>query len=244
MPQSQNSFLASLSEHDFSVIQPYLKPVELVHQDTLYRTGQPLDRVYFPKSAVISLVVGLASGQMAEIAMVGHDGLVGGSAGLGMKVSLNEATVQLPGSAFLLDAATLKAAADNHPSFREALFRREQLVLLQAQQSAACNVNHQIEKRLARWLLRSHDLAMTESLLLTQEFLSQMLGVRRTSVTLIAQTLQRSGLIKYRRGNIRILDAVGLAELACECHEAIRAHSKALLGINTPAEPAPGSGVL
>jgi CRP-like cAMP-binding protein len=238
MPQSQNDFLATLSPGDFSIIRPHLKSVELAHQVMLYRTGQPLDRVYFPVSAVISLVVGFANGQMAEVAMVGRDGLVGGGAGMGVKVSLNDATVQIPGSAFLLDAAKLKAAAEAHPSFREALFRREQLVLLQAQQSAACNGTHLVEKRLARWLLRSRDLAMTDALPLTQEFLAQMLAVRRTSVTLTASSLQRAGLIKYRRGKLQILDALGLAELACECHQTLKSHSEALLGI-VPAQSPP-----
>ena len=231
MPPSQNDFLATLSEHDFSVIKPHLKTVKLSHQATLYRTGEPLDRVYFPQSAVVSLVVNLADGQMAEIAMVGRDGVVGGCTGLGLKLSLHDATVQIPGAAFLLDAERLRSAADTHPSFRAALFRYEQLVLLQAQQAAACNANHPIEKRLARWLLRSHDLAMSESLPLTQEFLSQMLGVRRTSVTLVASALQKAGLIKYRRGHISIKDGDGLRELACECHEMLKGHSEALLGI-------------
>jgi CRP-like cAMP-binding protein len=240
MSQSENEFLATLSQHDYSLIQPHLKSIELSHQAVLYRAGQPMDRVYFPKTAVLSLVVRLASGEMVEIAMVGHDGLVSGCVGLGVTRSLNEATVQIPGSALVLDAAKLKAAADTYPSFRAALFRREQLVLLQAQQAAACNANHPIEKRLARWLLRSHDLAMRDSLPLTQEFLSQMLGVRRTSVTIIANTLQKAGLIKYRRGHIRILDAQALAEVACECHETLKSNSQRMLGI-APAQPVAGT---
>jgi len=240
MSQSQNGFLATLSQHDFALIKSDLKTVELPHQAVLYRTGQPMDRVYFPKTAVLSLVVRLASGEMVEIAMMGHDGLVGGCVGLGVTRSLNEVTVQIPGPSFVLDAAKIKAAAETYPSFRAALFRREQLVLLQAQQAAACNVNHPIEKRLARWLLRSHALAMRDSLPLTQEFLSQMLGVRRTSVTIIANTLQKAGLIKYRRGHIQILDAEGLAEVACECHETLKSNSQTMLGI-APAQPAAGT---
>src|SRR4051812_3994334 len=137
MSQSQNSFLESLSPDDFSLIKPHLKKVGLAHQAVIYRTGQTMDRVYFPTSGVLSLVVRLASGALVEIAMMGRDGLVGGCVGLGVVRSLNEVTVQIPGSSLLLDAAKLKSAAETHPSFRAALFRREQLVLLQAQQAAA-----------------------------------------------------------------------------------------------------------
>jgi CRP-like cAMP-binding protein len=231
MPQSQNGFLATLSAEDFSVIEPHLRKVQLTQQKMLYRTGDPIDRVYFPTTAVLSLVVRLFNGQMAEIAMLGRDGLVGGCTGMGVTRSLNEVTVQIPGTAFVLDAAKLKAGADTHTSFRAALYRREQLVLLQAQQAAACNINHPMECRLARWLLRSQDLALTTTLPLTHEFLSQMLGVRRTTVTLLAGALKKAGLIKYRRGHIEILDAEGLQEQACECHVTLKSHSQSLLGI-------------
>jgi CRP-like cAMP-binding protein len=241
MPQSENGFLATLTASDFAVIEPDLTIIELRHSTILYRTGDRLDQVYFPRSAVLSLVVNLPSGQMAEIAMLGRDGVVGGCVGMGVPLSLNDVTVQIPGSSLVLPASKLKDAAEKHASFRAALFRREQLVLLQAQQAAACNVNHPIEKRLARWLLRSYDLAMTETLPLTQEFLSQMLGVRRTSVTLVAIALQKAGLIKYARGRIRITDVEGLRQLACECHVTLRSYSKELLGI-VPVEPAAPMG--
>jgi CRP-like cAMP-binding protein len=228
--QSPNHLLASLPAADFDALRSHLKPVELRHETVLFEVGETIDRVYFPHSGVISLVVSLASGEMIETGMVGCDSLLGGSSALDGKVSLNKAIVQIPGTASALGLDHLRHLADVSVAFRTTLIRHEQLILVQAQQSAACNITHTVEARLARWLLRCRDLMESDDLALTQEFVSQMLGVRRTSVSIVAGTLQQAGLIRYRRGHIRILDLQGLQDGACECYETVRSQSERLLG--------------
>ena len=134
-----------------------------------------------------------------------------------------------PESIHALDLDRLRCLADKSIAFRKTLIRHEQLILVQAQQSAACNVSHALEARLARWLLRCRDLMTSDNLVLTQEFVGQMLGVRRTSVTLVASTLQQAGLIKYRRGHIHIVNVEGVRSGACECYDKVRANYERLV---------------
>jgi CRP-like cAMP-binding protein len=229
-PHASNHLLASLPAAELELLLPHLKAVELVHEAVLFDVGETIEQVYFPHSGVVSLVVSLASGELIETAMVGRDSLVGGSSALDGKVSLNKAIVQIAGHASVLGIERLRSAANTSIPFRTSLIRHEQLILVQAQQSAACNITHALEARLSRWLLRCRDLTGSEDLDLTQEFVSQMLGVRRTSVSIVAGSLQQAGLIRYRRGHIRILDVDGLREAACECYETIRAQSERLVG--------------
>lgn len=230
---SPNLLLASLPPAVFAALQPHLKPVELIQETILFEVGQQIDRVYFPHSGIISLVVSLASGETIEAAMVGRESVVGTAAALDGKMSLNQAIVQIAGTASALDIDRLRALADADAGVRATLIRHEQLVLAQAQQSAACNAVHTVEARLARWLLRSRDLVGSDDLLFTQEFLAQMLGVRRTSVSLVANTLQQAGMLRYRRGHIRILDVEALQDTACECYATVKAHADRLLAPQT-----------
>lgn len=223
-PRSSNQFLAALSAADFELVRAHLHPVKMEQGTVLASAGTTLPRVYFPHSGVISLVVRLSEGQTVEAAMIGHDSVYGASAALDGAIALNDAIVQMAGNASVLDVASLRAAAEQSLSFRTTLIRHEQALLAQAQQSAACNVSHRVEVRLARWLLRARDLCDDDSLPLTQEFLSQMLGVQRTSVTIVANTLQHAGLIHYRRGHIQITDLDGLVDSACECYGRVKAH--------------------
>jgi CRP-like cAMP-binding protein len=227
--QSQNHLLASLPSADFELLRPHLKHIELAHEKVLFEAGDTVTHIYFPHSGVISLVVELADGQMIEAAMIGRDSLVGGSSALDGKIALNKGIVQIAGTASVLDVERLRKVAEASVSFRTTLIRHEQVLLVQAQQSAACNASHAVEARLARWLLRSRDLSGDDILQLTQEFLAQMLGVRRTSVTLVARTLQNAGLIKYRRGKVQIIDLEGLQDVACECYETVKAQYDRLL---------------
>jgi hypothetical protein len=139
-------------------------------------------------------------------------------------VALNDAIVQLSGTASVLDIAQLRRAAEQSVTFRTTLIRHEQALLAQAQQSAACNAAHTVEARLSRWLLRARDLSGSDSVHVTQEFLSQMLGVQRTSVTIVANTFQQAGIIRYRRGNIQITDLDGLIDSARECYGTVKQH--------------------
>jgi CRP-like cAMP-binding protein len=231
MSHSHNLFLDSLSPSDRGLIPSRLRVIELPQGTVLFEVGNEIKKVYFPHGGVVSLVVPLASGEMIESAMIGRDGLVGGAFAFGTRASLFKAIVQIAGNASVLDAERLANAAEKSATLRAALFRQEQIILAQAQQSAACNATHSVEARLSRWLLRSRDLQGTDDLDLTQEFLSQMLGVRRTSVSVVAHTLQQAGLIKYARGHIRILDLAGLQTAACECYESVKAQTDRLNGV-------------
>ena len=179
---------------------------------------------------MVSLVVGLSTGEMIEGAMVGKDGVVGAAAALDSKIALTQGIVQLPGDAFFCDAATFKGIAMQSERLLSLLFRHEQAVYAQAQQSTACMATHDVQARLCRWLLRARDLSGSDTLNFTQEFLAEMLGVRRTSVTVDAHTLQHAGLIKYSRGKIQIVNVDGLREGACECYETVRSQYTKLLG--------------
>ena len=229
MAQSPNMLLNTLPAETFAAIEPHLKTVELVHGEVLGEAGDSITRVYFPYSGVISLVVELSVGDMIETAMVGRDGALNISSALDGKVSLNKAIVQLAGAASTIDVDQLRKIVREFDAFRSLLIRHEQVLFAQSQQSAACNASHSVEARMCRWLLRMRDLAAAADLMLTQEFLAQMLGVRRPSVSLVANTLQKAGLIKYRRGNIRLLDIAGLNDGSCECYGTVKAHYDRML---------------
>jgi CRP-like cAMP-binding protein len=214
--------LQSLSRGDLELLRPHLRDVKLIHSAVLFDAGSEIDRLYFPHSGVISLVVALAGGDMIEAGMIGRDGVAGTSAALDGAVSLNRAVVQIPGAGSSIEIQPMRAAVAASKSLRIKLYQHDQMLLAQAQQSAACNAKHQIEERLSRWLLRTRDLVGSDSIELTQEFLAQMLGVRRTSVTLAASHLQAVNLIKYRRGHIQVLNLDGLEDASCECYEAVK----------------------
>jgi CRP-like cAMP-binding protein len=225
-----NLLLASLSPAELKLLEPHLRPLELKQPHVLFEAGGSVSTVYFPYDAVISLVVTLSTGEMIEAAMVGRDGVVGASAALDGKISVSRAVVQIGGHGVSCDVDVLKRAAMQSATLHSLLIRHEQVVYAQAQQSAACNITHNIEERLARWLLRARDLSRSDTLPFTQEFLAEMLGVRRTSVSVVAHTLQRAGFLKYARGRIQITDVEGLRQSACECYYTVSKYYDTLLG--------------
>jgi CRP-like cAMP-binding protein len=229
IPHSPNHLLAALPAADFELLRPHLETVELVQEAVLVSAGDRLTKVFFPHHGVISLVVSLFGGGMVEVASVGHDSVFGASAALDGNISLTDAIVQLPGVASTLDVGVLRTVGSHSISFRTTLIRHEQAIFAQAQQSAACNAMHSAESRLARWLLRMHDLAGEDRLHLTQDFLAQMIGVQRNSVSTVAHALQEAGVIKYSRGNIEITNLEALKEASCECYAAVNAQHKRLL---------------
>jgi CRP-like cAMP-binding protein len=231
---SSNLLLASLPPENRAALVPHLRVVELSQETVLFEAGDTIKAIYFPHTGIVSIVVDLASGDMIETAMIGRDSLVGGSAAVDDDIALNRAVVQVAGVASVVDVGTFRGLAQQSHTFHATLARHRQFILAQAQQSAACNATHTLEARLSRWLLRCHDLLGSDDIPLTQEFLAGMLGARRTSVTLVASTLQQAGFIRYRRGHIRVIDVEGLRESACECYETIKAQGKRLLG--NPAE--------
>jgi CRP-like cAMP-binding protein len=224
-----NLLLEALPDTERRVLDPYLKQVELHQHDVLFDLRDTIRDVYFPLDAVVSLVVPLSTGETVETAMVGRDGVVGAAAALNGRLSLNRAIVQIGGSSLRCPLGPLKQIVQEHPSVRALVGGHEQALFAQAQQAAACNATHVIESRLAKWLLRAADLHGGDELLLTQEYIAQMLGVRRTSVTMVARTLQEAGLIRYTRGNIKLLDIQALKETACECYETVKMNYSALL---------------
>jgi CRP-like cAMP-binding protein len=229
-PYTSNFVLASLSAADIGVLQPHLRFVELPQETVLFEAGDTISQVVFPHAGIVSLVVDLSSGEMIEAAMIGREGLVGGLSALDTQISVSRAVVQVAGAASTLDVEHVRQRAERSVDFRTMLVRHEQVLLAQSQQSAACNAVHTLEARLSRWLLRCRDLLGSEDIALTQEFLAQMLGVRRTSVSIVANTLQQAGFIKYRRGHIRVLSLEGLRESACECYETVKLVSDRLIG--------------
>ena len=229
MAQNDNLLLASFSPNDLASLQPHLKPIKLEQAHLLFDPGDAVEYVYFPTGAVISLVLALSTGEMIESAMVGKDGMVGASAALDDKISTIRAIVQLGGDTLVCDSRVLRGAALQSVSLLSRIIRHEQSLMAQVQQSAACLAAHHTEARLCRWLLRARDLSGSDTLHFTQEFLAEMLGVQRGSVTVVAHTLQQAGMIKYARGKIQILNLEGMREIACECYEATRAQIDAML---------------
>lgn len=225
-----NLLLQSLSKADAAVMNGILKPVYLEQRKVLFDAGDTIDTAFFPTDAIISLVVGLSSGDMVEAAMVGCDGMVGGFAAMDGKLAMSRAIVQISGGALTCDAQALKRAALQSEALLSVMIRHEQTVFAQAQQSAACIASHHVEERLCRWMLRARDLSGSDTLPFTQEFLAEMIGVQRSSVSGVAHTLQQAGLIKYTRGRIQILDLDGLQQATCECYATVRSHYAALLG--------------
>jgi CRP-like cAMP-binding protein len=217
-----NRFLATLPPHDFSLLAPHMRMVALECGVMLHDIGEEIERVYFPHTGMVSLVAVMQGGATVESASIGRSGVIGASAGLGARSAFAGAIVQLPGTAAWLSAAHFYAAASQSQAIRDLIVHYNDLLLAQTQQSVACNALHVLETRLCRWLLQTHDCIDSDAIPLTQELLGQMLGVRRTTVTIAARLLQSAGLIRYRRGVIQILDRKGLEEISCECYAAVR----------------------
>ena len=229
VPENKNHLLEALPEADRRALAPYLRRTEAKQHDLLFDVRDIIREVYFPLDAVVSLVIPLRTGEIVETAMVGRDGVVGGAAALHGRLSYNRAIVQVGGEFLRCPVGPLREVVQDHPHLRSLLGAHEQALFAQAQQSAACNGTHAIESRFCRWLLRAADLHGSDELPLTQGYIAQMLGVRRTSVTMVAGTLQRSGMIRYSRGHIKLLDLPALQDTACECYETVKANYKDLL---------------
>jgi len=218
----RNSVLEFISQHDTKLAQRKLRAVTYQRGDVIGEIWQPLKDVVFPESALISLVVPLNTGDVVEAAIVGHRSLVGGGAAFGERAHIHTGICQLPGTATVMAAEDLRDIANHHPALRDCLFHHQQFLLGQAQQSAACNAKHHIPARLATWLLRARDALGKDYVDLTQEFVAEMLGVQRPSISIVASQLQENGLISYRRGHVKILDDKGLEEAACECYRTLQ----------------------
>ncbi|HEY5410148.1 MAG TPA: Crp/Fnr family transcriptional regulator [Caulobacteraceae bacterium] len=206
-----------------------LAPVALDKGALLYEPGDDVDLIYFPHNAVISLMTLMQSGEAIESATVGREGAVGLSASVYPRQSLSRAIVQVAGSASRIPAAQLHQACKQSERLRFLVDRHAEALFAHAIQSVACNALHSVEARFCRWLLCCHDRIDSDRVSLTQEFLADMLGVQRTTVTVVARTLQAAGLIRYSRGVVDILDRAGLEAITCECYGAVRRNYERLL---------------
>jgi len=220
---ARNFLLAALPPEERVWLERQAEAVPLERGEILHEQGDELGAAYFPFDGMISLVTVLnKSGKVVETAIIGREGALGATACFGPQQAFRRAMVQVAGSAARIPAARLREATERSAALRTVLGRYNEVLLAQAQQIAACNAFHEAEERLARWLLQTHDRVDSDTVPLTQELLAQMLGVRRTTVTLIALTLQERGLLRYRRGRIEIVNRAGLEGLACECYSAMR----------------------
>jgi CRP-like cAMP-binding protein len=223
-----NKLLASLPRDQFDRLAPYLTSVSLPQGLVLYEAGDEVDQVYFPHYGMLSLLAVLRDGKAIETATVGREGVVGAMAGLGLYKSLVRVVVQMPLAVSKIAATHFRTAAAGSDVIRNLCVRYNEVLLSQARVTAACNALHPIEARFCRWLLQSADRAASDTVPLTQEFLAEMLGVRRTSVTEVASKVQNAGVITYSRGVIKILDRVALARMSCECYETLLEQSALL----------------
>jgi CRP-like cAMP-binding protein len=218
----RNRLLAALSPADFSLLDPHLREVPLNPRELLHEAQDEIEQVYFPHSGMVSLMTTTDDGETIETAAIGREGAVGAAAGLGLRRAFSRALVQVPGSASRIAVPQLQRLLDQSPRLRDLIVRHNEALLVQAQQTAACSALHGVEARLARWLLQTRDRTNSDRIPLIQEFLAQVLGVRRTTINLVVRTLHEAALIRYRRGQIEILDRNGLQREACTCYHVIR----------------------
>jgi CRP-like cAMP-binding protein len=208
--------------HHYTGLRPHLEPVTFALGDLVYDSGGPQGPLYFPMTAVVSLLYTMEDGSTAEMGLTGNDGVVGIALFLGGDTTPNRAVVQIAGGALRIAAKRLQAEFIQGGALQQVLLRYVQALITQISQTAVCNRLHAVEQRLCRWLLLSHDRVHSRELQMTQEFIAHMLGGRRESVTVAAGRLQDAGLIHYARGHITILDRPGLEATVCECYQAVR----------------------
>ncbi len=226
----ENRLLAALPDSEYQGLAPYLTCVSLEFQQILHQPDEPITQVYFPNSALISLVSILKNGSSQEIGIVGSEGMVGLPVILGGHSTISQAVVQIAGSAMKLSSQVLKHEFGRGVHLQKLLLLYTQARLTQVTQLAVCNTQHILQERLACWLLSVSDCIKQDQFPLTQELIANMLGVRRSSVTVVANLLQQAGIIRYRRGNIAIVNRKHLEEIACECYHLVKREYSRLLG--------------
>lgn len=225
----ENQLLAVLPEVEWARIEPYLVEVDLPLGQVIYESGGQLEHVYFPTTSIISLLYVMEDGASAEIAIVGHEGIVGVSLFMGGETTPSRAIVQSAGRAWRLNAGMLKDEFNRAGPMQRLLLRYTQALITQMAQTAVCNRHHSIDQQLCRWLLLSVDRLPSNELRMTQELIANMLGVRRSGVTAAALKLQNAGLIRYSHGHITVLDRPGLEAHVCECYAVVKREFDRLL---------------
>ena len=235
----QNQLLAAMPEAEWKRWLPNIEAVDLPLGKVLYEPGATLGHVYFPTTAIISLLYVLENGASAEIAVVGNEGLIGIALFMGGESTLNRAVVQSAGKGFMLPAQAMKDEFNRGGAVMHLLLRYTQALITQMSQTAVCNRHHSLDQQLCRWLLLSLDRLEGSELVMTQELISNMLGVRREGVTEAALHLQSAGLIKYSRGRISVLDRPGIEKRSCECYGVVKKEYDRLKKIPLEGKRAP-----
>jgi CRP-like cAMP-binding protein len=228
---TKNQLLLALSASEYERLVPYLEQVELPLEKVLYEASEPITHVYFPENSIVSLVCNQLDGSTIEAGLVGSEGMVGLPVIWGGNTTITTAFVQVANGAFRMKAEQLQAEFLRGGELQSLLLRYTQALFTQVTQTAACNRLHRIEERLARWLLMVSDRVQSETFPLTQEFIAQMLGCRRSGVTVAAGILSQAGMINYKRGNINILNRQDLEATSCECYSIIKNEYARLLSI-------------
>jgi CRP-like cAMP-binding protein len=220
-PRIANGLLAALPKKEYQALQPHLEEVPLVFEEILYQPNVFINDIYFPNSGIISLLAAVNGHSTLEVGMVGKEGILGLAVFMGVNTSQNRAVVQGAGSAMKMKVTAFRKECNNGGALPRLLRRYTHSLVTQITQSALCNQFHSVDARLARWLLMTHDRMGSDEFQLTQEFLSNMLGVRREGVSRAAGHLQKRKLISYSRGRLTVLDRVGLEAVSCGCYEII-----------------------
>jgi CRP-like cAMP-binding protein len=225
-----NRLLALLPDEERERLEASMRQIPVNTHDMLHRAGEPMTDVYFPLSGVVSLMTPMEDGSAVETATIGYEGMVGIHAFLGGGILGNaQAMGQVAGQALRMNADHFRAEIDSDGKLRQVMLAYTQALFAQISQGVACNGVHSIQERCARWLLETHDRAGSDQFTLTQEFLSDMLGVRRPSVTVAARTLQQAGVIRYERGRINVVDRRALEDASCECYRMIQQEYRRLV---------------
>lgn len=224
-----NHLLAALSAETYNRLLPHLEYIALPLGKVLYESGDTLRYVYFPIDSIVSLLYVMESGASAEISVVGNEGIIGVALFMGGESTTSRAIVQSEGHAYRLKSQYLKDEFNQHGDLMQLMLRYTQALLTQMAQTAVCNRHHSIEQQLCRWLLLSLDRLPNNKLVMTQELIANMLGVRREGVTDAAGKLQKLGVIEYSRGHITVVDRPKLEELSCECYAVVKKETDRLL---------------
>ena len=225
----KNQLLAALPADEWVRWGPALEPVTMPLGQVLYESGMAMSHVYFPTTSIVSLLYVMEDGASAEIAVVGNEGIVGISLFMGGESTPSRSVVQSAGAGFRMSAKLLKEEFNRSSPVLHLLLRYTQALITQMAQTAVCNRHHSLDQQLCRWLLLSLDRLQVPDLVMTQELIANMLGVRREGVTEAAASLQRAGLIRYRRGHITVLDRGGLERRTCECYAVVKKEYERLL---------------
>jgi CRP-like cAMP-binding protein len=224
-----NLFLAALAPKDLEILRPSLRLVDLRQGSVLSDPGERVEDILFVETGMISITTTMEDGAALELASLGREAVVGSLAALGTHRANARAIVQIAGAGYRISATDYRAAMEKSDVFLKIVLLSNELAMAQMQQTAACNALHSAERRMCRWIIQVRDRVGDDVLRLTHDFVAQMLAVRRPTVTLIAQELQNAGLIRYRRGEITILDHAGLERAACECVEALRLKTRRIV---------------